>query len=82
MGPSPGRLGEYNMGSEHMENTVSQQDMGSSPLVEQIVALVLEALTQHDEFDAETIARLQDLAQSGDLPKFERVVLALSTGEE
>ena len=70
------------MGSEQMEKTVSQQDTGSSPLVEQIVALMLEALTQHNEFDAETIARLHDLAKSGDMAKFERVVSALSTGEE
>ncbi len=54
-----------------------QQDVGDLPLVEQIIAQVLERLAEHSAFDAETLARLRELAKSGGLVKYEKVVSAL-----
>ena len=58
---------------------MSPQDAGSLPLVDQIVAQALESLAQYSAFDPETIARLRELAKSGDLAKYEQVVSALGT---
>ena len=57
-------------------------DAESLSLVEQIVAQALQALTQHDAFDDDTLSRLHELAKSGNLSKYERIISALSTQEE
>ena len=57
-------------------------DAESLSLVGQIVAQVLQALAQHDAFDADTLTRLHELAKSGNLSKYERIISALSTQEE
>ena len=57
-------------------------DPESLSLVGQIVAQALQALPQHDAFDADTLARLHELAKSGNLSKYERIISALSTQEE
>ena len=59
-----------------------QQDVGDLPLVEQIVAQVLERLAEHSAFDAETLARLRELAKSGGLVKYEQIISALGTDLE
>lgn len=60
---------------------MSQEDTASPALAEQIVAQALEVLVQHNQFDAETIARLRELAKSGGLTEWERVVSALGAEE-
>ena len=59
------------------EKTMSRQNAVSLPLVEQIVGRWLEGLAQHNAFDAETLARLRALAESGGLANYQRVVSAL-----
>ncbi|MDP2948806.1 MAG: hypothetical protein Q8P22_04645 [Chloroflexota bacterium] len=60
---------------------MSQEDAASPALAEQIVVQAFEALAQHNEFDAETIARLRELAKSSGLTEWERVVSALGAEE-
>ena len=60
----------------------SNADAESFSLVGQIVAQALQALAQHDAFDAATLARLHEMAKLGNLSKYERIISALSTQEE
>ena len=53
----------------------------SSHFLEQITESTLQALSENDSFDEETLARLRVLVASSDLTKYERVVGALSSGD-
>ena len=60
---------------------MSQQDITNLPLVEQIIAEVLEELAEHSVFDAETIARLRELAKTDGFVNYRKVVSALCSEE-
>jgi hypothetical protein len=60
----------------------SNADAENPSLVGQIVAQTLQALAPHDVFDADTLVRLNELAKSGNLSKYERIISALSAQEE
>ena len=53
----------------------------SSQFLEQIIESTLEALSNDDAFDEETMHRLRKLANSSGLNSFEGVVEALVGGE-
>ena len=53
----------------------------SSHFLEHIIESTLQALSENDSFDEETLARLRVLVASSDLTKYERVVEALSSGD-
>ena len=53
----------------------------SSQFLEQIIESTLQALSESDSFDEDTLARLRGLTASSDLTTYERVVEALSSGD-
>ena len=53
----------------------------SSLFIEQIIESTLEALSENEAFDEETLGRLRELASSSGLTNFERIVEALVSGE-
>ena len=53
----------------------------SSLFLEQIIETTLEALSENDAFDEETLGRLRKLANSSGLTNFERIVEALVSRE-
>lgn len=59
-----------------------QNEEDSSSLLNEILAEALKALSEHPAFDKESLERLNELARSRDLLKFERVVSTLRTGKE
>ena len=61
---------------------MDQNEVVDLPLVEQIVDQVLERLTGNSAFDAETLTRLQELAESGGLSKYAQVISALGSDLE
>ena len=47
-----------------------------------IVSQTIDALSHSNEFDEQTMTKLRDLAESGELIKYEAVVAALRPSEE
>ena len=54
----------------------------TSQFVDQIIECTMQTLSENPAFDDETLARLKELAGSSGLTDFEKVVEALSVGEE
>ena len=54
----------------------------TSQFVDDIVERTLQAISKNPAFDDETLARLKELASASGLADFEKVVEALSAGEE
>ncbi len=61
---------------------MSQSNTGNPPILDQIIAQTLEALSQDTAFSQDAVELLSELAKSGHLVNFEQVVSALSTNEE
>ena len=57
--------------------------MDNSQFLDAILERVFDAVSEHGSFDQESVNRLKDLARSGDLTDFNRIVDALraETGE-
>ena len=51
-------------------------------LVDQMIVQALDTISENPDFNDNTLRRLQELAKSGGLAKYERVVSALSMEEE
>ena len=49
--------------------------------LERIIESTLEALSENETFDEETLGRLRELASSSGLTNFERIVESLVSGE-
>ena len=47
-----------------------------------IIARTLDAIAQHEDFDEPVLARVRELAASGDLTSFQDVMTALSDNQE
>ncbi len=61
---------------------MSESNTGNPPILDQIIAQTLEALSQDTAFSQDAVELLSELAKSGHLVNFEQVVSALSTNEE
>ncbi len=61
---------------------MSESNTGNPPILDQIIAQTLEALSQDTAFSQDAVELLSELAKSGHLVNFEQVVSALSTSEE
>ena len=53
----------------------------SSQFLDQIIESTLQALSENNSFDEETLGRLRGLVALSDLTRYERVVEALSSGD-
>lgn len=49
----------------------------TSPFLEEILQQTLVILSEHDDFDADTLARIDDLVDDGELDNAEQLIAAL-----